>query len=154
MICHKYLIIRFGIAFGKGWATIDLLTLKLKIMTPRVLSASSLKGTTVRNLSDEDIGKIKDLMIDWENGSVAYAVLSFGGFLGLGEKLFAVPLESLKFDKRDGNEVAIIDINKEKLENAPGFDPDNWPQDADYTFIDSVYAHYGYDSYSRRYPPR
>jgi sporulation protein YlmC with PRC-barrel domain len=123
-------------------------------MTPRVLSASSLKGTTVRNLSDEDIGKIKDLMIDWENGSVAYAVLSFGGFLGLGEKLFAVPLESLKFDKRDGNEVAIIDINKEKLENAPGFDPDNWPQDADYTFIDSVYAHYGYDSYSRRYPPR
>ncbi len=123
-------------------------------MTPKVLSASSLEGTTVRNLSDEDIGKIKDLMIDWENGSVAYAVMSFGGFLGMGEKLFAIPLESFKFDNRDGNERAVLDINKEKLENAPGFDPDNWPKDADYTFIDSVYAHYGYDSYSRRYPPR
>ena len=123
-------------------------------MTPKVLSASSLNGTTVRNLADEDVGKIKDLMIDWENGSVAYAVLTFGGFLGLGEKLFAVPLESFKFDNLDGNERAILDINKEKLENAPGFDPDNWPKDADYTFIDSVYAHYGYDSYSRRYPMR
>lgn len=123
-------------------------------MTPKVLSASSLDGTTVRNLADEDVGKIKDLMIDWENGSVAYAVLTFGGFLGLGEKLFAVPLESFKFDNSDGDEYAILDINKEKLENAPGFDTDNWPKDADYTFIDSVYAHYGYDSYSRRYPPR
>jgi hypothetical protein len=72
----------------------------------------------------------------------------------MGEKLFAIPLESFKFDKRDGYEVAMLDINKAKLENAPGFDPDNWPKDADYTFIDSVYAHYGYDSYSRRYPPR
>lgn len=121
-------------------------------MTPRVLSASSIKGTTVRNLSDQDIGKIKDLMIDWGHGSVAYAVLTFGGFLGMGEKHFAVPLESFKFDKRDGYECAILDINKEKLENAPGFDPDNWPKDADYTFIDSVYAHYGYDSYARRFP--
>ncbi len=123
-------------------------------MTPKVLSASSIKGTTVRSLTDEDVGNIKDLMIDWENGSVAYAVLSFGGFLGLGEKLFAIPLESFKFENLDGYECAVIDINKEKLENAPGFDSDNWPVDADYTFIDSVYSHYGYDSYSRRYPPR
>ena len=122
-------------------------------MTPRVLSASSISGTQVRNLAGEDIGKVKDLMIDWDNGSVAYAVMKFGGFLGMGEKLFAIPLESFRFDDSDGSERAILDINKEQLENAPGFDPDNWPKDADYTFIDSVYAHYGYDSYSERYPP-
>jgi sporulation protein YlmC with PRC-barrel domain len=122
--------------------------------TPRVLSASSIKGTTVRNLQNEDIGKIKDLMIDWQNGSIAYAVLTFGGFLGMGEKLFAIPLESFKFENYDGFETAVLDINKEKLENAPGFDNDHWPSSADNSFIDSVYAHYGYDSYSNRYPLR
>ncbi len=123
-------------------------------MTPSVLSSSSILGTTVRNHSDKNVGKIKDLMIDWGNGSVAYAVLSFGGFLGLGEKLFAIPVEALKFMNVGGEEYALLDITKEKLENAPGFDSDQWPRNPDYTFIDSVYSHYGYDSYSSRYPRR
>lgn len=122
-------------------------------MIPKLLSASSIKGTTVKNNAMEEIGTIKDLMIDWDNGSVAYAVLSFGGFLGIGNKLFAIPLESFRFDNLDG-ECAILNITKEKLENAPGFDEDDWPSDPDFKFIDSVYTHYGFDSYSRRYPPR
>ncbi len=121
-------------------------------MTPKVLSASSIKSTSVENNAGEDLGKIKDLMIDWENGSVAYAVISFGGFLGLGEKLFAIPLESFRFENYDGHERAVLNITKEQLEDAPGFDPDNWPRDVDYTFVDSVYSHYGYDPYSERYP--
>lgn len=123
-------------------------------MTPSVLSSSSILGTTVRNHTDENVGKIKDLMIDWSNGSVAYAVLSFGGFLGLGEKLFAIPVEALKFMNVGGEEYALLEITKEKLENAPGFDSDQWPRNPDYTFIDSVHSHYGYDSYSGRYPRR
>ncbi|WP_217447641.1 PRC-barrel domain-containing protein [Maribellus comscasis] len=88
-------------------------------MTPKVLSASSIKSTSVENNAGEDLGKIKDLMIDWENGSVAYAVVSFGGFLGLGEKLFAIPLESFKFESYDGKERAILNVTREQLEDAP-----------------------------------
>lgn len=121
-------------------------------MTPRLLSASSISGTNVINLQGENIGNIKDLMIDWKNGKVVYAVLSFGGFLGLGDKLFAIPLESFTFESPNHTEYALLNVDKEKLENAPGFDKDVWPQNADYTFIDSVYAHYGYQPYSRNYP--
>ncbi|MDY0342563.1 MAG: PRC-barrel domain-containing protein [Lentimicrobium sp.] len=121
-------------------------------MTTRVLSASSLSGTKVRNPLGESIGDVKDLMVDWKNGKVVYAVLSFGGFLGIGDKLFAIPIESFDFKSPDGEEFAVLDIDKAKLENAPGFDKDNWPQNADYSFIDSVYSHYGYEPYSSRFP--
>lgn len=113
-------------------------------MTPRVLSATSINGTNVNNTHGESIGEIKDLMIDWSSGKVEYAVLSFGGFLGMGDKLFAVPLEAFTFDSVDSEE-AVIDITKESLENAPGFDKDNWPSSADHEFTKSVYNHYNMD---------
>jgi sporulation protein YlmC with PRC-barrel domain len=105
------------------------------------ISSSSLTGQNVYNLKDESIGDIKDLMIDPNNAEVLYAVLSFGGFMGIGNKLFAIPLEALQFS---GNDDTIrLDINKEKLENAPSFDKDNWPKTGDNKFVDSVYNHYG-----------
>lgn len=58
----------------------------------RLLSASTIEGTPVQNQAGEDLGEINELMIDLEKGRIAYAVLSFGGFLGLGDKLFALPL--------------------------------------------------------------
>ncbi len=119
-------------------------------MTPKVLSASSIDGTSVVNPAGENIGKIKDVMIDWKNGNVAYVVISFGGFLGMGEKLFAIPLEAFKFSDVEG-EHATLNVDKEKLENAPGFDKDNWPQNPDYSFIDSVHTHYGYEPFSGRF---
>lgn len=121
-------------------------------MTPGILSASSISGTNVRNPRGESIGDVKDLMIDWKNGKVVYAVLSFGGFLGIGEKLFAIPIEKFEFKSPDGEEFGVLDIDKAHLENAPGFDNDNWPANADYSFIDTVYSHYGYEPYSTRYP--
>lgn len=121
-------------------------------MTPRLLSASSISGTKVRNLQGENIGDIRDLMVDWKNGKVVYAVLFFGGFLGSEDKLFAIPLESFTFESPDNMEYAVLDISKGKLENAPGFDKDVWPQNANYTFIDSVYSHYGYEPYSSNSP--
>ena len=120
-------------------------------MTPKLLSSSSIEGTNVKNLEGESIGEIKDLMIDWEHGSVAYAVLSFGGFMGFGEKLFAIPLESFQFNTDHLEGKIVLNVNKEQLENAPGFDKDNWPQNPDYTFIDSVHTHYGHQPYSSRY---
>lgn len=113
-------------------------------MKSKILSSSTITGQKVTNLKDENIGDIKDLMINPNNGEVVYAVLSFGGFMGIGNKLFAIPLEALQFSDKD--ETIKLDINKEKLENAPSFDEDNWPMTADAKFVDSVYSHYGIQS--------
>jgi hypothetical protein len=84
-------------------------------------------------------------MIDTESGNIIYAVLSFGGFLGIGDKLFAVPYSLLRLDTT--NECYVLNIEKEKLEDAPGFDKDEWPEHADYDFVNEVYSYYGYDPY-------
>lgn len=113
-------------------------------MTPKILSASTISGQNVYNLNDESIGDIKDLMIDPNNAEVVYAVLAFGGFMGIGSKLFAIPLEALQFSDKD--DTIRLDVDKEKLENAPSFDEDNWPLTADDKFVDSVYSHYNVQS--------
>jgi sporulation protein YlmC with PRC-barrel domain len=112
-------------------------------MNNRILSASTINGTNVKNLADENIGEIQDLMINLETGNVVYAVLSFGGFLGIGDKYFAVPVEALKFSTRD-REIT-LDVDKEILKNAPGFDKNDWPQEASPEFVQSMYDHYGYE---------
>ncbi len=112
---------------------------------PRTLSASSINGTSVRNTTHDDLGKIEDLMIDLSAGRVAYAVLSFGGFLGMGDKLFAVPFSALRCD--GDREEFVLDATKEKLENAPGFDKDNWPDTADRTWGTEIHTHYGVTPY-------
>jgi sporulation protein YlmC with PRC-barrel domain len=112
-------------------------------MKSRIISSSTLTGQTIYNLNDENIGEIKDLMIDPHNEEVVYAVLEFGGFLGMGSKYFAIPLRALQFSEADKN--IRLDVNKKTLENAPSFDKDNWPMTADNDFIDSVYSHYGFE---------
>lgn len=112
-------------------------------MNSRILSASTITGQNVYNLQDENIGDIKDLMIDLNNSEIAYAVISFGGFMGIGNKLFAMPLKAFQFSDHD--KTIRLDISKEKLENAPSFDKDNWPKTDDNEFVDSVYSHYGYE---------
>src|SRR6266481_4565702 len=97
-----------------------------------VLSASTLTSDSVKNRADEDLGKIKELMIDIPSGRVAYAVLSFGGFLGMGDKLFAVPWDALTLDTV--NHRFALNVDKEVLKNAPGFDKDRWPSMADPTW--------------------
>ncbi|MFN7993235.1 MAG: PRC-barrel domain-containing protein [Bryobacteraceae bacterium] len=107
----------------------------------RVLSASTLAGDRVRNSAGEDLGKIEELMIDVTAGRVAYAVLSFGGFLGMGSKLFAVPWDALTIDEE--NHEFFMNVDKQTLENAPGFDKDNWPDMADTSWGAQVYDFYG-----------
>jgi sporulation protein YlmC with PRC-barrel domain len=108
---------------------------------PRVLSASSLASDDVYNPNGDKLGSIKELMLDIKNGKVCYAVLSFGGFLSLGEKLFAVPWSALTVDTE--NQRIVMDTDEERLKNAPGFDTDNWPNMADATWEKSVHAYYG-----------
>src|SRR6266540_4454773 len=95
----------------------------------RIINAKTLIGEKVVNLQEEDLGKLEAIMIDTTNGKVAYAVLSFGGFLGLGDKLFAIPWDTLRLDTE--NERFILDIPKDRLESAPGFDKDHWPDMVD-----------------------
>jgi sporulation protein YlmC with PRC-barrel domain len=111
----------------------------------RVLSASTLAGDSVRNAAGEDLGKLDQIMIDIPSGKVAYAVLSFGGVLGMGSKLFAVPWSALKVDEDE--KCLILDADKKKLENAPGFDKDNWPNMADNSWGSEVSRFYGVAPY-------
>ena len=115
----------------------------------RVLSASTLAGDKVRNPAGEDLGKVDELMIDIPSGKVAYAVVSFGGILRMGNKLFAVPWNVLTIDEDE--KCFVLDIDKQTLESAPGFDKDNWPDMADTTWGANVYKHYGATPYWEDY---
>ena len=104
---------------------------------PRLMGADTLIGND-----------IKEIMLDVGTGNIEYAVLSFGSFLGMGEKLFAVPWSALKLDTE--NKRFLLDIDKERLQNAPGFDKDNWPDLADKTFINNLHTYYGTKPYEPR----
>jgi len=92
----------------------------------RFLTATSIIGDKVTTTKGEHMGKIKDIMIDLANGKIEYVVIELGGFLGIGEKFFAIPFPFLTVDAK--NEVFVLDQSKEKLKNAPGFDKDHWPE--------------------------
>ncbi|AAM31489.1 photosystem reaction center subunit H [Methanosarcina mazei] len=111
---------------------------------PEFLSASTIKGDKVINTAGEDLGKIEELMLDLRDGRIAYAVLSFGGFLGLGNKLFAIPWSALSL--RVHEHAFVLDIPKEVLEKAEGFDKDNWPV-TNREWLSSMYSYYGYQPY-------
>jgi len=111
----------------------------------RVLGAGTLTGDRVRNQAGDDLGKIEEIMIDLENGRVAYAVLSFGGFLGIGDKLFMVPWGAMKVDQTTHE--FVLDARREQLEQAPGFDKNNWPDMADADYGREIHSHYGQQPY-------
>ncbi|HET8685450.1 MAG TPA: PRC-barrel domain-containing protein, partial [Methanosarcina sp.] len=110
---------------------------------PDFLSASTIKKDKVVNRAGEDLGKIEELMIDLENGRIAYAVLSFGGFLGMADKLFAIPWQALTL--RLHEHAFLLDISKDVLEKAEGFDKDNWPLTREE--LSRAYTYYGYKPY-------
>ena len=105
-----------------------------------LLSADSITGDEVCNMQDEKLGKIQDLMLDINEGRIRYAVLASGGFLGMGDRLFAVPWKAFKQDKQ--HKRFMLDIDLERLKNAPGFDKDEWPDMADPTWNSSIESYY------------
>ena len=116
------------------------------------LSTSSINGTNVVNRNGEDLGHIEDIMIDLNTGRILYTVLSFGGFLGIGNKLFAVPFDSFTIDQAKEN--FVLDYDKDFLENAPGFDKNDWPATNDVDFNTEVYSYYSVDPYWTALPIR
>jgi sporulation protein YlmC with PRC-barrel domain len=107
---------------------------------PQAVSSDSLQGTPVRNHKGENLGNIEELMIDLNTGRVAYAVLSFGGLLGIGDKLFAVPWECLTVDTE--RETFVMDIDRQRLMNAPGFDKNDWPEAPGQKWYHDMYDYY------------
>jgi len=114
-------------------------------MQPTALSASTITGDKVRNADGDDLGHLEEIVIDLEGGRVSYAVLASGGFLGLGDKFFAIPWDLLTVDT--DNKELILDVSKETIQNAPGFDKDNWPDTTDRAWIVDVYRYYGREPY-------
>lgn len=117
---------------------------------PELMSAHSLRGEDVYNRNSEELGTVKEIMIDMRSGKVAYAVMAFGGFLGMGDKLFAVPWKALTLDTE--NKHFILNIDKEQLEDAPGFDKDHWPDMADPIWAKAIYSYYGMDAHYQPSP--
>lgn len=113
-----------------------------------VVSASRIIGEAVVNRQNEKLGSIHELVIDAREGHLVYAVLSFGGFMGMGNKLFAMPWKAFEFSNTENK--LILNVDKEKLENAPGFDKDaKWPDFADRTWGEGIHRYYGVEPYWR-----
>jgi sporulation protein YlmC with PRC-barrel domain len=108
---------------------------------PQVMAADTLQGDSVRNDAGEDLGEITDIMIDVPTGRVAYAVMSVGGVLGMGAKLFAIPWSALRLDTE--SKCFRMNVAKERFDQAPGFDKDHWPTMADQQWAEDVHSFYG-----------
>ena len=108
---------------------------------PELMGANTLLGNDVYNMEGEDLGDIKEFMLDMASGKVAYAVLSFGGLFGLGDKLFAVPWAALTLDTE--NKRFTLKVAKAVLKDAPGFNADRWPSMSDKTWARGVHEFYG-----------
>jgi sporulation protein YlmC with PRC-barrel domain len=111
----------------------------------QLMKASTFIGADVENPQGQNLGDIKDIVIERGSGRIAYAVVSFGGFLGLGEKLFAVPWGA--FSKKAYKDTFVLAVDKERLQNAPGFEPNNWPQMASREWVTSLYTYYNVPPY-------
>lgn len=93
--------------------------------TGHLIAGGKVAGTSVYSLESEHIGSIEDVMLDKGTGKVAYAVLSFGGFLGIGSKHYPLPWDMLRYDTRLGGYV--VKLDKARLENAPVVE-DGWDE--------------------------
>lgn len=116
-----------------------------------IVVKKSILGAKVINTAREDLGTIEDIVIDARDNRVVYAILSFGGVLGLGDKHFAIPWEALSFDASE--KVAVLSIDKDRLSNAPGFDRDNWPDMGNSKWASELHQHYGFAPYWERKEP-
>lgn len=109
--------------------------------TGNLIAASKVEGTDVYNRQGETLGSVYDVMLDKRSGKVAYAVMSFGGFLGIGQGYHPVPWGMLEYDENQGGYV--VDLNKEQLEGAPSYEDQTNPDwsNPDYTRgIDDYYG--------------
>lgn len=107
---------------------------------PYVMAASTLDGDKIMSADGQDVGKIKEIMLDVYTGRVAYAVMSSGGFLGIGDKLLAIPWNALTLDT--DRKCFLLSVDAQTIKNAPGFDKDHWPAMADVAWASELHDYY------------
>jgi PRC-barrel domain len=105
-----------------------------------VISASKVTGTSVYNIEGERLGEIHDVMLDKRSGKIAYAIMSFGGFLGIGEQYHPLPWATLKYDTRQGGYV--VGLTKEQLQGAPTFAATESPAWGDRAYETRIHDYY------------
>lgn len=114
-------------------------------MASRWQKATDLMGKKVTNDANEDLGKLEDIVVDANSGRILYGVLSFGGFLGMGDKLFAIPWQSLNLS--GDYKQFTLNVAKDRLKSAEGFDKDKWPNFADEKWATTTYKYYDQPPY-------
>ena len=112
---------------------------------PRIMAADTLEGNSVKNTQNDDLGNIQHIMLDVPSGRIAYAVLSFGGWLGMGDKLFAIPWSALQLDTE--RKCFVLAVSKEQLKHAEGFDKNHWPSMADQRWATNLHEFYSVRPY-------
>lgn len=111
-----------------------------------VVRASDIIGHSIVNSKDENVGEVNDLVLDPMSGKIRYAAVTYGGFVGIGDKLFAVPWQAFTCQpdpENSGEFVVTLDVTQQQLEGAKGFDQDNWPNFADPNFTQELDQRYG-----------
>ena len=132
----------------KGWNNGSSVSALHEGMGTGLMGADTLIGTDVYNEQSGNLGEIKEILLDMRSGRVEYAVRSFGGFLGMGEKRFAVPWNALKQDT--DHKYFVLNVEKARLKSGPSFDKENWPNMVDPTWATSIHCYYGTKSYADR----
>lgn len=112
---------------------------------PDVMAAATLDGNKVVTADGEHVGKISDIMLDVRSGRIAYAVLSEGGFLGMGTTLHAIPWGALTLNVDE--KLFLVDLMADEIKNSPGFDKDHWPLMADPMWGTSLHEYYHREPY-------
>jgi sporulation protein YlmC with PRC-barrel domain len=107
---------------------------------PEIMAASSFEGDSVVTAQGEHVGEIEEIMIDVCAGRVAYAVISIGGFLGIGEKFLAIPWRALTLDT--DNAQFILDVDAQRMKDAPIFDKEHWPSMSDEQWAHELHEYY------------
>jgi sporulation protein YlmC with PRC-barrel domain len=108
---------------------------------PALFRAKTFLGDEVYNQREDRLGTLKEFMLDLDSGRICYAVMSSGGFLGVGEKLFAIPWRALTLDAE--NACFVLNIAEERLMNSPGFDKRHWPDMSDAAWVQETNTFYG-----------
>ncbi|TWU35213.1 PRC-barrel domain protein [Novipirellula aureliae] len=117
------------------------------------IRVSQLMGYNIQNAQGESVGEIKDIVMDSRTGKVSYVAVTYGGFLGMGNKLFAVPFEAFKVqvdpdevaddDIDEDDYVLVLNVTQQQLEGQTGFDEDHWPNMADQQWRADLDKRYG-----------
>lgn len=107
---------------------------------PRLMNSAALCGDRVVNHRGELLGMVSELLLDVERGCIAYVVMAAGGFMGLGERLYALPWRALELDAERG--CLILDADRSIFDTAPAFDKDHWPTTPDAQWHRDVHRHY------------